>query len=197
MTTKTIQILAVAIALILAGGAYLAYTNLSNSNELDLTKGITFGDSILETIPSDYSLDKKIDNNPLYKDAQGKFSFSYPEGFSVGNFGDATEAGETILIQRQGEKAGFQVFVALFDEPGTALTPERITEDVPGIVMQSPEPVELDGQVIGISFTSENSSFGPSREVWIAKGGYIYQMTSYLNDQVLLKQVLSTWKFLK
>lgn len=197
MDNKKIQFLAIVVAIVIVVAGYFIYKTSVPDKTLDLSQGIVFGDASIDTtLGSTYLLDKSIGKNPLYTDKNNKFSFSYPEGFSVGNFG-GVETGETILIQRQGEKAGFQIFISLFDEPGSSLTPSRITDEVPGIVMQNPEIIEFNGKVIGISFTSESESFGPSREVWIAEGGYLYQMTSYLSDQTLLRQVLSTWKFLK
>jgi hypothetical protein len=145
-----------------------------------------------QLISSDYSIVEG--GSKRYKDPLERFSFRYPSEFSLGQFGDE-EVGETILLQRPEEEAGFQIFVTLFDEPGRTLTVERIQNEIPNLKIIEPHPVDFAGEVLGLSFISEGESFGRSREVWIAKNGFLYQMSTYEREQSLLAEVLSSWDF--
>lgn len=145
-----------------------------------------------DLISSEYSIVNG--GSKQYEDPEERFSFKYPKAFTVGVFGDS-EIGETVLLQKTGEKAGFQIFVTLFDEPGRVLTADRIQSEIPGINMIDPRPVDFDGDVVGISFISEGETFGRSREIWIAKSGFLYQMSTYEHEQSLLAEVMSSWSF--
>jgi hypothetical protein len=145
-----------------------------------------------DLIKSKYSI---VDGgSKSYSDPENRFSFKYPTEFTVGTFGDI-EIGETILLQRAQEENGFQILISLFDEPGKALTVQRIQTEIPSLKMHDPRAIDFEGEVIGISFVTEDESFGRSREIWIAKEGFLYQMTTYEREQSLLAEVLSSWSF--
>jgi len=159
----------IAVAIVFLG--YYLYSK--NAPTLSFDTGVVVNWGI--DIPSKYELDEHINKNPLYTDSENRFSFNYPKEFTAGNFRD--DAGATILFQKQGEKAGFQVRISYFDEPGKNITPERIQSEVGDIVIISPVEVVYDEQVIGLAFTSQNESVGSTREVWIARAGYLYQLS--------------------
>lgn len=190
MSKKTVPIV---LGIIIAGFAILGLSKLSPEPALVGDGiGVDFGLNS-QLVKSQYSIIEG--DSDLYEDPNNRFMFSYPKEFSPASFG-GKEIGETVLLQKTGEKAGFQIFITLFDEPGSVLTVERIKTDVPGIIMHDPRPVDLNGEVLGLSFVSESDSFGRSREIWIAKGGFLYQMSTYENEQSLLAEVLSSWRFL-
>lgn len=127
------------------------------------------------------------------------FSFRYPDGFKISS--TAEELGETILVQKEGggAKEGFQIFISEFDEPGP-ITGERIKIDLPEIVIEQPQDIELGirNQESGIGaliFFSQDESFGKTREVWFVHKGFLYQVTSKAEFDNQLSQIMATWRF--
>ena len=71
-----------------------------------------------------------------------------------------------------------QILISSWDEPASALTPERITKDT-GLTVTDPQPVTLSGAT-GLTFKSNNPAFGgASSDAWFIAGGNIYQMSTY------------------
>jgi len=128
------------------------------------------------------------------------FTFSYPKEYKVGGFVEDA-ATQTILVQPKDESAaglpdnaGFQIYINPFDED-IELDPARILQDIPDLKIAAPQKVALDG-VNGVAFISDNPAFGgKSREIWIVHGGYIYQISSYLEFSPWLEQIVGTWKW--
>ncbi len=186
MNSKTLGIFTALILIGIIGVIFVVVKKPSNS-------GVEVDFGIFDGV-SDSSYEVEKGESPLFSDNKNRFEFNYPKEFSISQFGNAEE-GETVLAQRSGEKAGFQIFITTFDEPIEALTVERIKSEIPDLEMNNVEPVNWNGKRIGISFSGSNSSVDPTREIWIVNNGYLYQMTTYLKEQKLLKQVLETWKF--
>jgi len=187
MNTKTLGIFS---ALIIVGiaGILMVLLNKNDDGGFDIDYGAFNG---IET--ATYELKKG--ENPIFVDKNNRFSFEYPSEFSISQFGNLEE-GETVLAQRSSEKAGFQIFITEFDEPAESLTVEKIRSEIPDIIIKDAQPVNWHGKYVGISFSGNNSLSESTREIWIVDRGLLYQMTTYLNEQKLLKQVLETWKFL-
>ncbi|MEK7180033.1 MAG: hypothetical protein AAB706_01000 [Patescibacteria group bacterium] len=127
----------------------------------------------------------------VYSDPSG-FSFRYPKSFHTSTFSEGE--GEIILVQTPSAEVGFQIFVAPFDEEGSALTAERIKKDIPDIFIQDPQPVTVTGGGKGITFISDSDNI-KTREVWFVTKGYLYQITTNLNSESLLVDVLKTFTF--
>jgi len=119
------------------------------------------------------------------------FTFVVPEEHTVGEFEE--RGGTMVVVQNTDTGLGFQVFVTPFDEDITELTPQRIKQDVPSIVMQNPQQIAVSGNT-GLAFVSQNSAFGKSREVWFVHSGYLYQMSTYIENEALLLKVLETFR---
>ena len=147
-----------------------------------------------ELPPVDYStvLLTKPYQNDTYK-----FSLSMPGNFEVREL-PADEGGATTLLIESADRAdGVQIVVSSFDENITALTAERIQQDVPDLVITDPQPVEIGEHNTGLAFKSNNEWFnGASREVWFVFRGNLYQVSTYDRLDPLLKKIFSTWKFL-
>lgn len=126
------------------------------------------------------------------------FSFSKPEGYTVGSVQGA-EATEILLIQKQGEntlKEGMQVAITKIGPDSISLTPDFIQQDLPGTAISDPFEIRLDKKASGIMFYSNNSGFeGSSFEIWFSYGGYAYQATTYASSAEKLKALISTWTF--
>lgn len=135
-----------------------------------------------------------------YNHSDPNFSFEYPEDFNISAFPDG-ENGETVLVQKPNSNEGFQVFISPFDEPSDPtqggagpITVERVKQDVPDMVIESPETVKFGG-ISALAFLSKSESVGRTREVWFLHEGYLYQITGYSGTDVLISKVLLTWKF--
>src|SRR3989338_1835136 len=152
-----------------------------------------------------------------YRNADFKFSFQYPKNLTLQEFDD--ERGHVILFEASGktsdvespktsdveELAGFQIFIAPFDEEGP-ITPERIKKDLLNIVVENPTPTKVcpstgSGQADALSFIGEGDGF-KTAEVWFVwppepypNGNYLYQITAKVEDAKLLEGIISTWSF--
>ena len=135
-----------------------------------------------------------------YKNSQYGFSFGQPEGFNVSDFDEGD--GKIILVKNVGSSVsnnsnnsenGFQIFITAFDEPGP-ITKERILKDIPDMVISNEKEILVGGER-ALSFTSKDELGGETREIWIARGGYLYQITGYKNFEKELLEIMGTWKF--
>jgi len=118
------------------------------------------------------------------------FSFAIPEAHTVGEVPE--RGGKTVVVQNANTGLGFQLFVTPFDED-IVLTEARIRQDLPSITIQTPQRIPV-GATEGLAFVSTNQTFGTSREVWFVYNGYLYQMSTYLNNETLLLKVLETFR---
>ena len=119
------------------------------------------------------------------------FSFEFPEGFKVGEFGEGIEGEEQILVQKN--NVGFQLKITPFEED-IILTEQRIKEDIPDIVIKEPLQIKV-GEAIALAFLSESESLGQTREVWWVYKGNLYQITTYTEFDETMVAILETWKF--
>lgn len=135
------------------------------------------------------------ESSGTYLDPKGRFSFSYPEGFKVNAVPDP-DGGEMLTLQnttKTGE--GFQILIQEADED-ILITPERIATDIPDIAVNDAQTFTLDGKAHGTIFTSDDPTFdGESREVWFAYKRNVYQVSTYLKYDNLVKEILGTWRF--
>jgi len=131
--------------------------------------------------------------NSIYTDSQYKFSFEYPKDFTATKFQEG-EDGDSILVQKQGSKDGFQIFIAPFDEPGP-LTKERVLEDLPDLIIKNSEQRVLKNGEPALIFFSEEPSLGETREIWFVFNGFLYQISTYKELDSLVAKILETWKF--
>lgn len=130
-----------------------------------------------------------------YKNDALRLSFSYPDGYAVREVGG--EEGGTILIENPDDSGrGIQISITPFTDTDTAITAERVQEDIPDMVVEDVQPVSLGVAGQGAAFTSDNESFGgDSREVWFVVAGRLYQVSTYAAYDKVLQAIMGTWKF--
>ena len=198
MKNLRIKIFAAIIVVILAGG--VVYYFAKNQNLALRTLKLEFWQSSNNQAPSSdipSSNNQAPSSNNQYKNDQFGFSFGYPEGFNISDFDDG--GGKIILVKNVGSSVsnnsdnGFQIFIAAFDEPGP-ITKERILKDIPDMVISNEKEILVGGER-ALSFTSKDELGGETREIWIARGGYLYQITGYKNFEKELLEIMGTWKF--
>lgn len=127
-----------------------------------------------------------------YTNSAYGFSFSYPEGFHVGDVDD--QNGSTVLVQDSAGHIGFQIYITPYNG-NTNLTADLIHQNLPDLHISNPQPINLASGGAGLAFLSDNSSLGNSREVWFAFKGNLYQISAYQSQDTLLQRVLGTWNF--
>jgi len=129
-----------------------------------------------------------------YRDAAFGFFFQYPSGYRIATttFGDG---GELVTVEKDAS-IGFQIAVTPFDEPGP-LTAERIRLDLPDMVIDEPQTVQVGGDtgVSGVAFFGDNADLGKTREVWFSHAGYLYQITTYATMEKEITKVMDSWQF--
>lgn len=124
------------------------------------------------------------------------FSFKYPKGFNVSELDD--DSGHTVLVQSYEvePRKGFQIYISEFDEP-EPLTAERILQDLPPSEVIDPKGVLIgEGKAINaVIFLSTSPSFGKTREIWFAREGFLYQVTTYEGQDNFIGPILETFRF--
>lgn len=204
----TILILAVIGAILL----HLETTGnpISPIGKIKESLGLASGGNIIKTITledlkaemEDYSPYAQIDpKTRTYTNTKYGFSFKIPKNMLVSNFQEGRR-GEVILIQSRGQGGTdsapwVQVFVLPFDETGL-VDPERIHQDLSELKIQDPQYALIGkNQFKALIFWSQESSFGKTREVWFARNGYLFQITTSKAYERVLGEMLETISFEK
>lgn len=156
------------------------------SGNLSRDSGIVFVDISGKSV-------ERVDLKNTFEDSQNRFSFSYPENYTVVSQG-IVDDGETVLVQKKGESSGLQIYITNFDEPGLSLTTERIQGEIPEVEIIDARDIDVNGVKIGLTFTHGNDK-DAMREVWFAKNGFLYQISAFLKDDSAVQQILSSWNF--
>lgn len=181
----------------ICGGAWyvlFAYKERTVDMVMDDWKNRLDGGDFFDTQPK--SVGTMFELSQQYTNDFFGFMFRYPSTYIVSSLSFADDGiGDTIVVQNN-QKSGFQVVISLFDEDITELTEARIRQDIFDMRMEEVAPMFL-GNSAGITFVSDNEAFdGASREVWFVYKGYLYQISTYVKDEPLLRSVLDTWRFL-
>ena len=102
-------------------------------------------------------------------------------------------ASTTVLLQSRAVD-GVQILISPWDEPASALTAERVTQDT-GLTVSNVEPIAIPGGV-GLSFDSDNDAFnGASSDIWFVHDGTVYELTTYARLDPLLRAMFATLRF--
>lgn len=129
-----------------------------------------------------------------YTHPSPKFSFEYPQGFSVGSFPEGEDS-ETILVHGANGESSMQILISPFDE-AIALTKKRILKDAPDMEVNNEKEITVGKDAKGLQFQSTNSS-GPTAEVWFVHNKHLYQISAPKNSSEFLQAIIATWKWNK
>jgi hypothetical protein len=129
----------------------------------------------------------------IYTHTNPSFFFKYPEGMAVSMFEES--GGETILLQGEGHNESVQIFILPFDEPLARMTPERILEDIPELIIVRPQEAILPNDIRALIFESTTAGVGDTREAWVVHRGYLYQIITPLPFDKELSRIMATWQF--
>lgn len=193
MKKQTIIIVAIVVVIIAVAIIFLKTNKNSPSNEEEAN--INEYQQVSDSIQNTYTLtpSKEDEKNNVFVDSQYGFSFQYPKSFTATKFSDQEQT-STILVQEEGGKNGFQIFISWFDEPGP-ITKERVLQDLPDMKITNAENRILKNGVPALLFFSSEASLGETREIWFINGGYLYQITATKEIDSLVAQIVGTWKF--
>ena len=133
------------------------------------------------------------DASPLYRDPEGRFSFTKPPGYMVRLIDEGD--GETLLVQKvENASLSFQIFISSFDESGP-ITPERIQKDIPDMIINDPQQAVVGKRKLTVLiFKSTDPSIGETRELWLAHAGYLYQITAPIKLDAEVAEMMKTWE---
>src|SRR3989344_4904145 len=178
---KYSRIAAVGFLLIAVSAIFWLFNGQAKDSREEITAAATLG--------SDYQ---------KYANSKYGFSVEYPKDWEAKSFSDGADS-ETIVFKKDGEKDGFQIFIASFNEE--QLTKERILRDLPSVIIEEMQAVIINpsepvsSRIEGLIFWSEDPDIGKTREAWFAHAGYLYQLTTYAHLDTQLAGILSTWHF--
>ena len=129
-----------------------------------------------------------------YKNLQFEFQMDIPLGYTGSSFVEG--AGVTVLIQNTDvTNESFQIYIAPFDEEGE-LSPERIKQDLPGLVITEPQiAIVGGGEKDALIFIGESEEFGKTREVWFVHNGNLYQVIAPLTMEGIVGPIMETLHF--
>lgn len=131
-----------------------------------------------------------VDVGELYQSPLGDFNFILPYSFTISRIEDAE--GETLLFRGEDEKRSFQIYKIPFDD-NTPLTPEKIRADLPSMDFRDPQVIAVDG-VQAVVFLSTEGSL-ETREIWMVRNGKLYQISTYVEFDDDMADILSNWKW--
>ncbi len=189
MTNTKLKIFAAIIVAVLAGSAafwFFLFRDIETFKPLEL-----FGGRADKSASDERSNQRDISGWQKYENSQYGFSFSYPGSSNVSDFADS--GGKMILFKNAASDNGFQIFITAFDESGI-ITRERILKDIPDMAINNDSYIDISGKR-ALSFESQDELGKKTIEIWLAYGGYLYQIMGYENFKEELLKIMKTWKF--
>lgn len=133
----------------------------------------------------------------LYKNSNLNISFEYDEELKISSF-EESDIGDVVEIHNPAnpdDKRGLELFASAFDEDMEIVTPERIWQDLPDLVINNPQEAIIAGGKQVLIFEGEDEIIGATREVWIIHNQHLFQIVASMEADQWLAEVMKTWKF--
>lgn len=128
-----------------------------------------------------------------YRSATYHFSLFYPHYLKVEERSEGGGA-TTITFQNVEKAEGFQIFIVPYGE--LQVSEGRFRQDVSSGVRESVMNITVDGAT-GAAFYSKNAALGDTREVWVVRGGFLYEITTLRPLDTWLDEIIKTWEFVE
>jgi hypothetical protein len=126
-----------------------------------------------------------------YRNDSYGFSFIYEEGARIAEFPE--EGGAfTVTLEDEARLHALQIFIVPYE--GATIREERFRQDLPSGVRKSEEIITIDG-ITASAFISEVEGLGPTREVWLIRNGYLYEISVPLSLEAWLRERLLSFVF--
>jgi hypothetical protein len=145
-----------------------------------------------EALPAEPITQPASNGQRRYENVAFHFSLLYPEDLRVLEYQEDGDA-LTVTFENQGDGRGFQVYVTPYES--AQFTKEQIKRDTTSGVMKDPGDITVGGAK-ATAFFSTNAAMGDTREVWIVKDGYLYEIVTYRPFDAWLTEILTTWQFI-
>ena len=127
-----------------------------------------------------------------YRNTRYGFSLFYPDNLNVSIFDEGGGA-STVTFQNILEVKGFQIFIVPYQ--GEQVSTARFHADEPSGVLKQPMNI-LVGGTKATMFFSTSATLGDTIEVWLIKGGFLFEITAPKQLDVWLAHIMQTWEFL-
>jgi len=125
-----------------------------------------------------------------YLDPAHRFSVQLPPGVRAQDVPAADRSSETLIFS-DGSAGDVQITITPWDTTAPLTTASALPQ-YPLLSGEVTTPVSVAG-VTGFAFDDGNPQ---ARNVWLASGGYLYQLVGWGNSAVLLETITAHWKFL-
>src|SRR3989344_1148209 len=192
------------VVVLLAGAVFGGYLILKDASDISETGGRvvsaeTEGSFEGESGEVVYAFEDD-DLSETYINSDYGFGLKYPAAFAQIEI-PADEAagmfGDLVIFDDTSGDFGFQIMISPFDEPDANITPERIRADIPDLIINNPEVVNLgEGRGKGTTFLDGKAGkLETNRHIWFAANGSLYQITSEQVLDVMMRNILATWTF--
>jgi hypothetical protein len=127
-----------------------------------------------------------------YRNAAYHLSLFYPENLALKAYDEGGGAA-TITFQNTTTAEGFQIFIVPYAQ--SQISRERFLQDEPSGAMENPLNVTIAGAP-ATSFYGSNALLGETAEIWLMRGGYLYEVTAPKPEAAWLSQIMQTWQFI-
>lgn len=124
--------------------------------------------------------------HPFYR-----FSLLYPESLTVSEYSEPVTK-LTLVFEEPGR--AFQLHILPYGD--AQITERRLALDIPSGVFVNPVDIVIDG-VRGTMFESSEASLGTTREVWFIALGFLYEITTPIEHDAWLSEIMRTWQFVE
>jgi len=146
--------------------------------------------------------EEKINFSKTYQNPDFNFSFKYPSGFSI-RLITSDDDGYTYLLSSGGSRTATSIkqSIQIFIRPIATTEPVNITKtDIkasnPDLKISSSQPIIIgDKSGSGLAFTVGDKGDNQTREIWFAYAGQLYQISTFLANDALLRDIMNTWQF--
>lgn len=178
------------IAILIVAVVFFFFARSNNPDSENGFSWLGFGPS--EEVVSENIEDKisSVDVGELYQSPLGDFNFTLPYSFTISRIEDAE--GETLLFRGEDERRSFQIYKIPFDD-STPLSPEKIRADLPSMDFREPQVIAVDGTQAVVFLSTEGSL--ETREIWMVRNGNLYQISTYVEFDDDMADILSNWSW--
>jgi len=102
---------------------------------------------------------------------------------------------KTIVFKDDISGLEFQMFISPFTDKEKIVKSSRIKQELPNAKITSPTEIILGDSIRALIFESDIEKIGKMKEIWFIKNGNLYQITTFTNYEITVKNILSTLKF--
>lgn len=179
---------------ILAGSALYAVSAEQEPDPSSLFGEVSLPVATTSVVAPSVPVVQKTETRPGWKtftSTRYKFSIEFPSNMQNADYQEDTGVG-TIVFQDNAVPEGFQIYIQPYT--GEKITDAQFKRDVPSGVRRDARNATVGGAP-AVAFYSSDQMLGDTYEVWIIRGGYLYEITTLKPLESRLNDILSTLRF--